>query len=401
MSDISVIIPVVRPKGGRKAAAAALHNCGIDRAQIEIIMDQDLDGIGCPRMVNKLARKGRGRYVCFLGDDTEAEPGWLAAALETMSALPDGWGLVGLNTDPGNPCAHWIADRRMLPLFGGEWFHEGYRHNFCDTEIMDIAQEHERWAWSAKAKIKHHHPANGETPDTHNESALNAWQQDRLLYMRRKRARVGLRLGICHPLVDPMIHNAMYMSMMAMEMPPDTKMYLPEMPHGPWGGSLADARNSLVHQALMGGCTHILMADTDQRYPVNTVTKLLSHDVDICGALVCRRYQPFDPIMMRGRIGKYVHVEDAEMDGGDLVEVDATGTGCLLIKAEVFDNLPEPWFKFDIHQGRPVGEDIYFCSEARKAGHKIYVDTSIEVGHYGYREFTRIDYKLYKKMKGL
>jgi hypothetical protein len=90
---------------------------------------------------------------------------------------------------------------------------------------------------------------------------------------------------------------------------------------------------------------------------------------------------PFDPIFMRGDIGKYVSVPDEEMYSGKLIDVDATGTGCLLFDMSVFDQVEMPWFKLDIQDGKPVGEDIYFCSKARKAGVRISIDTSIEVGH--------------------
>jgi predicted peroxiredoxin len=123
------------------------------------------------------------------------------------------------------------------------------------------------------------------------------------------------------------------------------------------------------------------MLDTDQVYPRDTLTKLLSHEVDIAGVLVHKRWAPFNPVMLRGTLGKYIIVEDEEMYSGDLVEVDATGTGCLLFDMRVFDKVKYPWFKFSVINEKPVGEDIYFCSKARQSGVRIFVDTSIEVGH--------------------
>jgi GT2 family glycosyltransferase len=400
MSDVSIIIPVVRPESGKRAAAAALHNCGIDRSRVQVITEIDQDGIGCPRMVNRLAKKGRGRYVCFLGDDTEAEPGWLAAALETMAALPDGWGLVGLNTESSSPCAHWIADRRMLPLFGGEWFHEGYQHNFPDSEIMDIAIENERWAWCSMAKIKHHHPMSGQDVDGHHERAAEKWEQDRRLYVRRKRARIGFLLGIAVPLVDSKIDAPFHISYMEMDKPVPYRYYRPYQPHGPWRGSLADARNALVREAMMAGCSHLLMLDSDQVYPKNTLTKLLQNigqeEVDICGVSVHRRYDPFDVIMLKGEHGSYEPLPESEWYDQGLVEVDATGTGCLMMKMEVFDDIDEPWFKWPADQSEP-GEDIYFCGRARKAGFRIFVDTDLPVDHLIQFGVNRAFRELYKQ----
>jgi len=111
------------------------------------------------------------------------------------------------------------------------------------------------------------------------------------------------------------------------------------------------------------------------------LTRLLSHDVDICGVRVHRRWLPFDPIFLRGDIGHYKSIPDDEMYSGDLVRVDATGTGCLLFNMDVFLKVLPPWFEFGLRDGKPIGEDINFCSKARASGVDIYVDTGIEVGH--------------------
>jgi len=149
----------------------------------------------------------------------------------------------------------------------------------------------------------------------------------------------------------------------------------------------------------MTGAKYLLMLDTDQVYPVDTLTKLLSHKVDVCGVRVHRRWMPFDPIFLRGEIGKYESVSEEEAYSGDLIEIDATGTGCLLFDMKVFDKIEKPWFAFDQVDGKPIGEDIYFCSKARKAGLRIFVDTSIEVGHLTTVEVNRFLHQVCKHIK--
>ncbi|NCC53832.1 MAG: hypothetical protein EOM20_21870 [Spartobacteria bacterium] len=97
-------------------------------------------------------------------------------------------------------------------------------------------------------------------------------------------------------------------------------------------------------------------------------------------------------------MGKYEFISDEEMYSGDLVEIDATGTGCILINMDVCDVLDPPWFKFTTVRDRPVGEDIYFCSKVREAGLKIAVDTSIEVGHLATVEINRVFHAAYQKI---
>ena len=85
------------------------------------------------------------------------------------------------------------------------------------------------------------------------------------------------------------------------------------------------------------------------------------------------------------------------MFSGRVIEVDATGAGCLLFNMEVFDKVKWPWFKQDVRDGKPVGEDIYFCSRARAAGIRIWVDTSIEVGHLTSMQIGKEFYFLHKQ----
>jgi len=166
-------------------------------------------------------------------------------------------------------------------------------------------------------------------------------------------------------------------------------------------GPIDGLRSSIVSQAKAMGASHLLMPDLDQTYPVDTIPKLLAHNLPVVGAMVHRRYPPFDPLMMRGDINSYSPVEDWE--DGALVEVDATGSGCIMYDMKVFHNIPGPWFKFrpnpDPDREGIVGEDIGFCSDLRKAGYRIYVDTSIKCGHLSTMEVTEETYWLYKSLK--
>lgn len=166
-------------------------------------------------------------------------------------------------------------------------------------------------------------------------------------------------------------------------------------------GPIDGLRTSIVIDAIAMNASHLLMPDLDQTYPVNTITKLLSHNLPVVGAMVHRRYPPFDPLLLKGNINTYENIE--EWEEGELVEVDATGSGCLLYDMKVFRELPPPWFKFrpnpDTERTGVVGEDIGFCSDLRKAGYKIYIDTSIKCGHLSTMVITEETHWLYKALK--
>ena len=202
-----------------------------------------------------------------------------------------------------------------------------------------------------------------------------------------------IRLGIGIPLTDDRIHSQFLSSWVQMEKP--EFVYMSPDHRGP----IDEVRNLLVVDALDNGCTHLIMLDTDQTYPIHTIPRLLSHDLDVVGALVYRRYPPFDPVMYRRQSdGSYKHVSEEEMFSGELVEVDATGCGCVMFKTDVFFKVDPPWFVFRPPEGdeKGLGEDIGFCAKLRKTGCRIFVDTALEVEHLALMSVNRAAFELYK-----
>ena len=198
----------------------------------------------------------------------------------------------------------------------------------------------------------------------------------------------NLKLGIGIPNNFPMVPSAFFDSFICMEKPDFVFL---RSSFGP----IEEMRNNIVRDALLQGCTHLILMDTDQVYPVDTITRLLSHRLPVVGCLLFRRYPPFDPLMLTGEVTKYSTV--TEWKDGELVEVDATGTGCVLYDTEVFTRIPDPWFRFrKTVEGGEIGEDIGFCHDIRKAGFKIYVDTGIKVGHLTKMTVDQATWELYK-----
>jgi hypothetical protein len=110
----------------------------------------------------------------------------------------------------------------------------------------------------------------------------------------------------------------------------------------------------------------------------------------------------------------YTFLEQWEEDSA--VEVDATGMAFCLIHKRVFDRIllqrtgtgfpdfedkqdpddpekitpgrerstPAPFFTWD----GLVGEDFRFCEDAKAAGNRVFVDTSVKIGHIGQQIIT-------------
>jgi hypothetical protein len=203
-----------------------------------------------------------------------------------------------------------------------------------------------------------------------------------------------MKLAIALPLTHPFVNTQFLDSWARMEKPVDYVYMRPTYPQ-----NIDAVRNDLVKQALQSGCTNILMIDTDQTYPPDTIVRLMSHNLPIVCGKVHRRYPPFDPILYREvpETGQYAHVPLNEWVNGGLIEVDATGGACMFLDMSVFDDIAYPWFERD--EDRGVGEDVNFWRKCRAAGHKIFVDVGIEIGHLGQLEIGKNVYLMYLSMQ--
>jgi len=427
MRKISVIIPIIRKEASERCISSINKNAGVDKGQYEIVAGFDTRGEGCPKMVKSLADKAKYDLVMFLGDDTEPEKDFMKNALKAMDSLPDGWGVVGLNTQDirigtGNQVAHWLADRRILEhIPGGDFFSTEYKHCWCDNELQDIALDLGRWVWAEDARIKHNHPINQSAKD--DEGYQKAYSEknkihDYKTYCLRKRARMkekyGVKLAIAVPLTDATVYAQFFFSFIKVITEYMTSLFhqgksvgvdvlMPDFP-----AQIDAARNNLVHQALVSGCTHILMMDSDQIYETpDMINKLLDHNKPVVGARVHRRYPPFDPLLLRGEVDAMYQVPDEEVQNEDgsfekEVPVDFTGTGCILYNMEIFtDTIDETWFKLRKGgRGQAVGEDISFCERLGELKIPIVVDSSINIRHLSLLAVDWGTYKLFQKIMG-
>lgn len=427
MEQISIIIPIIRPHSAERCVEAIKKNAGIPISQYEIVSNMDVHGVGCPEMVKRLTKKTKYDLVMFLGDDTIPEKDFLKNALDKMNELPDGWGVVGLNTqdirsETGNPLAHWLAHKNILEhIPGGDFFSTEYAHCWGDNELKDIADELGRWVWAEDSKITHVHPVN-QTAD-YDEGYQKAYTKknqdhDFKTYCTRKRDRMkekyGVKLAIANPLTDQMVYAQFYFSAIKTIVEYLASLYRAGKPIGidilipDFPCQVDAARNNLVNQALLSGCTHILMMDTDQIYQTpDMIEKMLAHDKPVVGARVHRRYPPFDPILLKGEVGKLYQVPDEQVrdkDGNFNKEllVEYTGTGCILYDMQIFlDTINERWFQLRTgDKGQPVGEDIHFCERLGELKIPIVVDCSIDIKHLTLLAADWGTYKLFQKLIG-
>ena len=137
-------------------------------------------------------------FVFAAADDLHFHPGWDHAALSHM----DGWiKVVGTNdllnpyVADGSHATHYLIDRTYLDDIGGcvdegpgSFLHEGYDHQYTDTEFIGTAKARARFRPCFDSIVEHLHAwsGKGEPPDATTEKAGARVQQDSELYDSRR-----------------------------------------------------------------------------------------------------------------------------------------------------------------------------------------------------------------------
>jgi len=146
------------------------------------------------------------------------------------------------------------------------------------------------------------------------------------------------------------------------------------------------ARDKAVEVALSLGAKHLLFLDSDIHPPRDVIAKLLARNLPIVSALYARRQNPpWNQMLRRSADGyKFTPIEEGTYEAGSLVECDAVGFGCVLIDMHVFKSLERPWFRWtEYYAIGGISEDFNFCTKAKRAGFKVFVDTNVVCKHSG------------------
>ena len=183
------------------------------------------------------------------------------------------------------------------------------------------------------------------------------------------------------------------------------------------------ARNALAHNFLKTDCTHLMFIDADIRFNPGDIPPMVDADKEIiCGIYPKKEinWQSVKDAVERG-----VTVDQLKHHTGsfvvNLVEYSATvtvpinqpveiwngGTGFMLIKREVFEQLAnkvptyvndvtdlsgsikndeiKEYFTTSIEDGtrRLLSEDYHFCNIWRKAGGKVWAAPWVQLAHIG------------------
>jgi hypothetical protein len=168
--------------------------------------------------------------------------------------------------------------------------------------------------------------------------------------------------------------------------------------HNKRGSILPQIRQKLVEEALAKkpSPTHLLFVDSDQSFPPDTLHRMLAHDAPVVACNVATKSPISGPTAkLKGKNGGEPISVYSKPTSPALGEVWRVGTGIMLVRADVFLDLPKPWFNVTWREDIQdfVGEDWWFCELLEKAGIPILVDhrLSLEIGHVGDKEYKHED----------
>lgn len=168
------------------------------------------------------------------------------------------------------------------------------------------------------------------------------------------------------------------------------------------------ARNAMAMACLEGGFDYLFFVDDDNPIPADTLEVFLEDDKDIVTApILSRNPDGNGRYPLCSFYSKEIKVEDKDLklyfpievfrDEGPLHKVDATGTGCVLIKRKVLEELTkrhDTLFEFGEikfeksvmvdgrkYDKRTMSEDVEFSERAVNAGFEIWLDERIKPVH--------------------
>ena len=157
--------------------------------------------------------------------------------------------------------------------------------------------------------------------------------------------------------------------------------------HKPYEANL----NAIAKDVLDGEWDYWLNIDSDNP-PLRNPLDLIELDRDVCGlpTPIYHNDGTCYPICwnaldrVEGRNEYRMH----PVAQGEMHEVDAIGSGCMIVARRVIERVQPPWFVREVDEwGRPKhGPDFYFCTKAGAAGFRVWT-------HYGYpcRHFNEVE----------
>jgi hypothetical protein len=377
-------------------------------------------------------------FFMYAADDVIPQPGWFTILLNEFKKNPNVGVVVPndnltLAVQEGRGAPHAVIRREYVNKFNGASFpgsgivmHEGYRHAFCDTELMEVAKKRKAFLYVPESVVVHDRPGLSEkNVDEVYKLGLQSWNEDMMEFENRmKQNKNNISIFVATPMHAGTCTDGFAKSCLALQREADKKDIEIEFVFLSGDSMITSARNTLVHAFLKTNFTHFLFIDSDITFEGHQVLDMVLRDIDVIGGVYPKKHISWDNIYHAVRSGvKKEHLPliasnyvvnpisggPIELGGRELIDVRHLGTGMLCIKREVFEllkskvptyvmgdaldknynsggiedrDLVYEFFSTEIDEVL-IAEDYYFCDLWRKNGGKIFLAPWVRLKHTG------------------
>lgn len=173
-----------------------------------------------------------------------------------------------------------------------------------------------------------------------------------------------------------------------------------------------DVRNRMVKRFLADErrFTHLMMIDDDIIPPPNALEMAL-HGKEIVSAVVFTWTEGAPlALVLKWNEEEGGYNQDKETiskfnSGERLLKLPpkgASGTGCFVVKREVYENLVGNWFRYryDDVGILSCGEDLDFYQKVHEVGYSVWIDGAVLCGHIGQVDILEVQRSMAKQQQG-
>lgn len=165
LPKISIIAPTLWRIEGVERLKQSIDSLNYPKELIEVIIEEDTELIGVPKMVKRLYEKSTGEYIVYAANDMEFHSDSLIISIMEIQRYDrDVWRtLLAFNSwelypDQGNICEHFIIERYFIDEYlNGEIFDIDFHHVWVDNLLWTKACKYGIAERSENAIVIHNH----------------------------------------------------------------------------------------------------------------------------------------------------------------------------------------------------------------------------------------------------
>jgi len=169
----------------------------------------------------------------------------------------------------------------------------------------------------------------------------------------------------------------------------------------PNGKPITNNRNNIVQKFLAKKeYDYLMMIDSDIVPPPN-ILKLLDYQKDIIAPVMFALQKgEVRPLYLKMAKDGIYEIPKEFMKKTGLQEVDATGTGCIVISRKVLEKIKHPFENiYDVDGIKKWGNDFNFCKNAKEEGFNVFVHLDFISSHITNMDLKDIYYTVLHKAK--